>query len=81
MKYRRRPIEVEAVRWTGDNFDEVAEFVNGEAIYQDAESNWVVATPHGAVLADLGDWIVKDVRGQFYPCVDEVFAETYEEAE
>ncbi len=56
MKYRKKPVVVEAVRWNGNNYK-------------------------GDMIAKKGDYIIKGVQGEFYPCKPDIFAETYEEVE
>lgn len=71
-KWMKKPIQFEAIQWTGDNFDEVTEFVgkmnfgflNGIArLYVAANDQWL--------LLDIGEHIIQDELG-FYPCKDKV---------
>jgi hypothetical protein len=78
MRYRKRPVEVDAVRFNG-NFDEIERFCGGDAEYRNGEL--VVATWEGALRASPGDWIIRGVRGEFYPCKPDVFDVTYEPVE
>lgn len=77
-RFRKRPVEIEAVRFTG-NFDEVERFVGGDAEFRNGEL--VVATLEGPLRASPGDWIIKGVEGEFYPCKPDIFAKTYESAD
>ncbi len=92
-RFRKRPVEVEAVQWTGDNADEVKAFVglrdNGESrfllpseitgvwedahVYDELHDTWVTVY--------VGQWVVKGVRGEFYPIDQTVLDETYEPVE
>lgn len=89
MKYRKKPVEIEAVQWTGENVDEVLSFgCTGPqwawgADYQiDRESKVVeIVTLEGTMKASVGDWIVRGVAGEFYPCKPDIFSATYEPAE
>lgn len=82
-RYRKRPIEVDAVQWTGENAAEVAAFLG-----LPADPNWPVAptiaikTAHGDVAyVRPGDWIIPDSEpGTFYPVKPDVFDATYEPA-
>ena len=76
MKFRKKPVEIEAVQYTGDNGREIGEFVG----YADRnESNqFVISTLEGKMCANPGDWIIKGVQGEFYPCKPDIFAATYD---
>lgn len=84
--YRKRPVEVEALRLTADNLARVASWCGGHtektAVPDTTPPEWttslVVWTPHGRVLAVAGDWVVRDLVGTFYPCTDEVFRLNHE---
>jgi len=75
-RYRKLPVTVEAVRYVGINFDEIEEFVGGDAEFRDGEL--VVATLEGPLRASPGDWIIRGTKGEFYPCKPDVFEEVYE---
>lgn len=74
-KFRKKPVEIEAVRFQG-NFDEIETFVGGDATFQDGEL--IVATLEGPLRAASGDWIIKGVTGEFYPCKPDIFEQTYD---
>ena len=76
MKFRKKPVVIEAIQFRG-NFDEVEKFVGGDAEFRDGEL--VIATLEGALHASDRDWIIKGVKGEFYPIKDSIFRETYEE--
>ena len=78
MKFRKKPGVIEAVQFTG-NFAQIKEFVGGDADYRNGEL--VIATLEGAMRASLNDWIIKGVKGEFYPCKPDIFAATYEAVE
>lgn len=86
-KYKKIPVEIEAIEWTGINLKEIKEFA-GDAIgyeevcggghlltLQTLESDGRVNTKHSA---KVGDFIIKGVKGEFYPCKPEIFKMTYE---
>lgn len=79
MKYRKKPVIVEARQYTriGLDAERVAEWCGGEQTNDGCE----VQTQHGTALARYGDWIIKGVNGEFYPCRPDVFRETYEPVE
>lgn len=74
--YRKRPVEVEAVLLTPDNVREVAEWCGGQTF---ASVGLLVPTLEGVMRADFGDWIIRGVEGEHYPCKPTVFAATYTE--
>lgn len=88
MKYRKKPVVIEAVQFTGDNGDEVIAFTDGAArlesaaCYGDGPPYLVmIDTLEGRMCAGRDDWIIRGVQGEFYPCKPGIFAETYEPAE
>ncbi len=86
MKYRKKPIVIEAIQWNGKNRVEVAKFVKGETLkYTDAlllPSNYMfIKTLEGTMRADIDDWIIKGVVGEYYPCKPNVFEATYDPVE
>jgi hypothetical protein len=88
-KFRKKPVVIEAVQWTGDNFGEVAAL--GENVfgpYRAHEGQLVgtvgdgahleIKTLEGRMRADLNDWIIKGVNGEVYPCKPDIFEKSYE---
>jgi len=73
-KYMKRPLVIEAVQFTG-NFDELEEFVGGDAEFRGGKI--VVATLEGSLHVSNGDWIIKGIKGEFYPCKPDIFRESY----
>lgn len=76
MKYRKKPVVVEAIRFTGMNHKEIFDFCPKAQYPDDA---LIIKTLEGNMIADEGDWIIKGVKGEFYPCKDDIFRMTYEE--
>ena len=79
--YRKKPVVVEAVRWTGKNRDEVNDFLNdglGEELFRNAPI--VIETLESDAVAQVGDWIIKGIQGGFYPCKPDIFEQAYEPA-
>jgi hypothetical protein len=80
-KFRKKPVVIEAmehtampeqcqaiVEWSGARFDVM-------------ESAFYITTLEGEMRADPGDWIIRGVQGEFYPCKPDIFEATYENAE
>ena len=92
MRYRKKPVIIEAIQWTGSNFEEINQFVTKDLIYDIDDAAWKVGMgiPHitikiktleGEMLVSIGDFIIKGVDGEFYPCKPDIFQKTYEEVE
>jgi sulfatase maturation enzyme AslB (radical SAM superfamily) len=78
--YRKIPVEIQAIQLTENNWDEVEEFSKGNA-YNFDKKGCNVATLEGTVQASCGDFIIKGVNGEFYPCKPDIFKKTYEYVE
>jgi len=79
MKYRKKPIVIEAVQWTGDNFSEVAKLsfdVRGP--YGQENPYLEIVTLEGRMRAELLDWVIKGIKGEVYPCKPDIFDKTYD---
>lgn len=78
-KFRKKPVVIDAVQWAGDNLSEIQRFYRSEGIL--IGDQIVIRTLEGPMFADIGDWIIKGVKGEFYPCKPDIFAITYEAVE
>lgn len=79
MRYKKKPIVIEAIQWTGNNDTEVQEFA--KLGYRDIEIKddiIEIETLEGLMKANLGDYIIKGIKGELYPCKPEIFKATYE---
>jgi len=81
MKYRKKPVVIEAVQWNGENVSEVLDFMNWRNASHDERAGLVIHTLEGNHQATPGDFIIKGVKGEFYPCKPDIFAATYDPAE
>lgn len=81
MKFRKKPVVVEAIRWTGKNQTEIDKFCGMKVVWSKSKNTFLVLTREGTMLATMGDYIIKGVNGEFYPCKPDVFAKTYERME
>ena len=79
-KYRKKPVVIEAIQWTGANHAEVIDFMSGDSL-DFRDEGLFIHTREGDMYAAPGDWIIKGVKGEFYPCKPEIFAQTYEPVE
>ncbi len=82
--YRKKPVVIVAHRIGDDGWpDEIWDGVNRNLIilHMDQEPKHVVIkTMEGDMRGDLGDWIIRGVKGEFYPCKPDIFAATYDPA-
>ena len=78
MKFRKVAVVIDAVQFTGKNDAEVLRFCPDARDPQDAKPNLIIPTAEGEMLASVGDWIIRGVEGEFYPCKPSIFAKTYE---
>jgi len=90
MRYRKKPVIIEALLWKGDNLDDIIDFCAGQATYEGMasgtgkivietlESDKKIGTRHAA---SIGDYIIRGIKGEFYPCKPDIFEATYERVE
>lgn len=78
MKYRKKPVVIEAIQWTGHNVLEMCEFTKRDAGHLIANGELYITTLEGVHHASVGDYIIKGVQGEFYPCKPDIFEQTYE---
>lgn len=76
-KYRKKPIVVEAVQWNGKNSEDIMLFMGHCKLGKD--SHILIPTLEGRSRASKGDYIIKGINGEFYPCKPDIFEKTYEE--
>ena len=83
-KYRKKPVVIEALQFldNGERIQELSKFVDDQVLvvtYKDKENPKIILqTLEGVVFASVGDYIVKGVDGEFYPCKPYIFERTYE---
>lgn len=81
--YEKKPVQIEALQWDGQNYEEVSDFleeaVNGSIIHSSQTPEVFINTLEGIMNAKVGDFIIKGVKGEFYPCDEEIFHLTYKE--
>jgi hypothetical protein len=77
--YRKKPIVIEAIRFTGENRVEVNAFMGRETFKPEVKViGFMIDTLEGVMEAKIGDWIIKGIQGEFYPCKSDIFDATYE---
>lgn len=75
-KYVKKPIIISAMQWTGDNTQDILDWVPNS--FHPAYPIIVIPTMEGAMQASLHDFIIRGVRGEFYPCKPDIFYDTYQ---
>lgn len=86
-KFKKKPVVIEAVNWNGDNILEVMAFMHPvEPIYMgkqfsNADELIGIETLEGLMVARKGDWIIRGVKGELYPCQPDIFDMTYDPVE
>lgn len=94
MLYRKKPIIIEAIQWNENNLEEVMKFIGSEFKYDEnteyATNKFVyfkftkrllLHTLEGTMEVSKNDYIIKGVKGEFYPCKPDIFEQTYEVVE
>ena len=95
MKYRKKPVIIDAVQWTGKNRREMFDFLTQDTFKNETmeisdkhfyidrhnDGGLVIKTLEGKHLATIGDYIIRGVQGEYYPCKEDIFHQTYEKVE
>lgn len=77
-KYRKKPVVIEAVQLTKANLSDVSLLVkDSEVSFCPYELR--IPTLEGTMIGGVGDWVIKGIEGEFYPCKNSVFVNSYEE--
>lgn len=76
-RYKTKPCEIEALQYTGNNTIEILDWGQGKILWDDMD-NLYIETLEGRMRADVYDYIIKGLRGEFYPCKPDVFEKKYE---
>jgi len=79
MKFKKKPVVIEAVQYTDDNKPECMVFLEGN--WDNTISYPNIRTLEGVMRVSEGDWIIKGIKGEFYPCKPDIFEQTYDEAD
>ena len=95
MKFKKKPIEIEAIQWTGDSsVKAVSEFLGAKnqelenddyvVKLENGTDNLYIKTSEGLMFTNIGDWIIKepfDKERKYYPCKEDIFYKTYEKVD
>ena len=89
-RYRKRPVLIEAMQVTSDGIHEgtIEDWTDGHARFGSLvrsplgdiiSAHMLIQTLEGTMRADLGDYVIRGVQGEFYPCKPDIFKATYQE--
>jgi uncharacterized pyridoxamine 5'-phosphate oxidase family protein len=82
MKFRKKPVIIDAIQWTGKNTNDVLHFCNKNttlAILGENKDFIMIATLEGRIQANINDWIIKGIKEEYYPIKPDIFESTYEQ--
>lgn len=75
MKFKKKPVVIEAVQFTGNNLEDIEMLGCQPVLFG---TDWTIITLEGNMSISIGDWVIKGVKGEFYPCKPDIFEATYE---
>jgi hypothetical protein len=82
-QYRKKPVVIDAEQWDGSESSYVRILnLRGKSDFE-ISRDWksvIISTLEGTMYADIGDWIIRGVKGELYPCKPDIFEATYEPA-
>jgi hypothetical protein len=84
-KFRKKPVTIEAVQLTRESVQECYDFIGAKGNFPECgmgidpkDGQFKITTLEGVHIANVFDWIIKGVNGEFYPCKPDIFEKTYE---
>ena len=77
-KYKKRPVTIEAIQFTGYNYQEIKDFAGDSYKLDKVNASIYIHTLEGDMRVSHTDYVIKGVKGEFYPCKADIFLETYE---
>jgi hypothetical protein len=85
QKYQKKPVTIEAIQYAEENLPIIKEWLrenlaqlSSEERYRTPEHHWIIRTLEGDMKITKGDFIIKGVKGEFYPCKPDIFYATYD---
>jgi hypothetical protein len=87
MKFKKKPVVIEAIQWDGtksgknritDSFPLLLTTAQSCSLYGDEMQGWSIDTLEGSHIVSRNDWIIKGIKGEFYPCKPDIFEMTYD---
>lgn len=82
-QYRKKPVVIEAMQVNNDSAQEVGAWCKADVMgrLEDGSPYLQIATLEGVMTANVDDWVIKGVNGEFYPCKPDIFEKSYEPVE
>lgn len=85
QRFRKKPVEITAVRWDGTESRQrdIVRWANGQISGWHDEAGYFlrISTLEGELRVSPGDWVIRGIKGEFYPCKPDIFEATYEPIE
>lgn len=79
MKYRKKPVEIDAMTFTGEMDDDIELWLGSSFnSWLPSQQKLEIITLEGIITASAGDYVIRGVQGEFYPCKPDIFEQTYE---
>ncbi len=78
MKFTKKPITIEAIQWVGENLTDITKFCPSVDSSNLKEGELTISTLEGILIVSINDWVIKGVKGEFYPCKPDIFELTYD---
>lgn len=80
LNYRTKPVDIQAIEWSGLNYEEIEIFTNAACFRAVKDGGTLyIKTLEGDFKASIGDFIIKGLGGEFYPCKPSIFHKKYNE--
>ena len=79
-KFRKKPVVIDAIHFDGANDSQVNEFAGGLVWLESMPPIGLIETLEGSMQLRSGDWLIRGVNGELYPCKNDIFQKTYEPA-
>jgi hypothetical protein len=81
MKYRKKPVVIEAVQYTKSNRYQINAFMGVYPWHDNNNNELIIETLEGPLKASVGDYIIKGIKGELYPCKSDIFEAIYEKVD
>lgn len=78
IDYIKKPVKIQAAQWTGNNLGDISELFGDKKLDCNETSGEIsIQTLEGTMVANIGDYIIKGIKGELYPCKPDIFKATY----
>lgn len=80
-KFRKKPVVIEAYQWITGYAETISRWAGKSVQFDQAKQEFLIHTLEGVMVAQKGDYIIKGIQGEFYPCKPDIFEASYEPVE